>query len=90
MQNVPDGEVGRHLGTGQTVIDKVNKQRGVQSRASANNLVIQYFRNAWERKLFWVSNLKQGPRLRGLLPLRHWLSENIILLLYSLRNHMIG
>lgn len=90
MQKVPSGEVGRHLGTGQTVIDKVNRQRGVHSRAAANNLVIRHFKDAWERTLFWVSDLKQGPSLRGLLPFRHWVSENVILLLYSLCNLLIG
>jgi hypothetical protein len=72
--------VGTHLGQNNSTIDRMNK--GV-SRSRANNLVLVYFAKAWERdNIFWSE--KDAPILAGLLPLRHWLSENVILRLYSI------
>jgi hypothetical protein len=72
--------VGKHLGQNDSVIDGKNKG---YSRNVANNLVLAYFAKAWERdNIFWSE--KDAPLLVGLLPLRHWLSENVILRLYSI------
>jgi hypothetical protein len=71
--------VGKHLGQNDSVIDGKNK--GV-SRSGANDVVLAYFAKAWEKdNIFWSE--KDAPVLVGLLPLRHWLSENVILRLYS-------
>jgi len=79
-----DRDVGNHLGQAQTVIDSKLK---ASNRARANQMAIEYFAEAWERgdgeSLWWTKG--SVPKLRGLLPFRHWFSEHIILWLYSFR-----
>jgi hypothetical protein len=72
--------IGKHLGQNDSAIDRKNK--GV-SRRRANDLVLAYFAKAWEKdNIFWSE--KDAPILAGLLPLRHWLSQNVLLRLYSI------
>ena len=79
-----DRDVGNHLGGGQTVIDGKLKSF---NRGRANQMVIKYFAKAWERgdgaSLFWSHESTVQPKLRGLLPFRHWFSEHIILWVYQ-------
>mmetsp|Transcript_34223 Transcript_34223/g.82398 ORF Transcript_34223/g.82398 Transcript_34223/m.82398 type:complete len:543 (+) Transcript_34223:166-1794(+) len=82
---VGDRDVGTHLGSGKTVIDR---QLKAFHRSEANLKTIRYFQDAWKKgdgeSLYWSEGTNPaGPKLRGLLPLRHWISENIIIRLYS-------
>ena len=79
-----DRNVGWHLGDSKSVIDSKLKS---SNRAKANTMTIRYFADAWEKgdgeEMFWSED--DRPKLRGFLPFRHWVSENIIRRSYSMK-----
>ena len=76
-----DEPVGTHLGNHATVID--NQLTGVLGRADGNSKMLKHFKDYWESDLYWSADEK--PPWRGFLPLRHFLSEHVLLRLYRIR-----
>ena len=74
-------DVGTHLGNHKSVINL--NGTGIPSRVVGNTRMLRYFKSDWEQDL-WFSD-QDSPPLRGFLPFRHWISENIILGLHSVK-----
>lgn len=87
-----DEPVGTHLGSHATVIDgQLLESGGVANRFEGNSKLLRHFRDVWEPDLYWAADTTPPP-WRGFLPLRHFLSEHLLLGLYRIHwiRHLVG